>query len=81
MLKTLFNELLLKVMQVQDVSSTDRNDYITFYKLHFLVNTFIENSDESIITLIKKNNKMVIIKSISIPVYIQTIMLINVYTG
>ena len=52
--KTLFNELPVKVMQVQDVSSTDRNDYITFYKLHFLVNTFIENSDESTITLIKK---------------------------
>ena len=80
MLKTLFNELLLKVMQVQDVSSTDRNDNITFYKLHFLVNTFIENSDESIITLIKKY-KMVIIKSLSIPVYILNIMLINVYTG
>ena len=74
MLKTLFNELLLKVMQVQDVSSTGRNDYITFYKLHFLVNTFIENSDESIITLIKKiyigNYKVFIYTSLHTKYYV-----------
>ena len=29
MLKTLFNKLLLKVMQVQEVSLTDSNDYIS----------------------------------------------------
>ena len=56
-------------MQVQDVSTADSNDYITFYKLHFLVNTFIEKSNESSITFINQKYKTVIIKSLSTPVY------------
>ena len=46
-------------MQVQDVSLADSNDYITYYKLHFLVNTFIKKSDESSIPLIKQKYKTV----------------------
>ena len=68
-------------MQVQEVSSTVRNDYITFCSLHFLVNTFIVESDESSITLTEQKYKMAIIKSLSTPVYIQNIMLINVLHG
>ena len=55
-------------MQVQEVSTADSNDYITFYKLHFLVKTFIEKWYDLVLLSTNTNIKK-IIKSLSTPVY------------